>query len=499
MPLHQVRLTALICLLGALPALAARPDGTLEVKVLDANTGQPIAARMRLRQSSGRPAKSRGLGVAQHGDHYYVDGQADLGLRRGQYTFELEAGPEYKPVSGHFEIERRAEDSKTVEMHRAADLGKEGWRGADLLAERGGSHFSAAMRGELLSYCPLTAWRNDGGGWSEVPTAVSEAGSLVIYGPSAARLRTDAGDLLFVRPEGALSRQDLKTIGGASLAELRAARESGLRVIAADAASWRLPIWLAGDVLDAVVVVDASDQPRQNKQAKSWGRSPDAAMFPGDVGAARWREAIYFQLLNAGLRLAPVAGSGTGGNDLPLGACRVYANTSEPLAPEPLVPEEWWDSVATGEVMVTNGPLLRPIPLPGRVYRLPEDSPGVSLALNLTTRSRVEYLEVIQNGRVEHSVPLRDLVDSRGRLPEIDCQGAGWFLLRAVATDFGGYERGMTGPYYYEPAGGTPRISRQSCEFFLAWLDEAQGHASEEEVASAREFWEARLEMANTP
>ncbi len=495
MPPYPVRIAATLCLLLLpMPAFAARPDGNLELKVIDAVAQQPIAARMRLRQSGGRPAKNRGLGAAQHGDHFYVDGQTSLGLRRGQYTFELEAGPEYKPVSGHFEIERRAEDSKTVEMQRVVDLGKEGWRGADLLAERGGANLGVAVRGELLSYVPLTAWRNDGNGWSEIPSAASEAGSPVMYGPWAARLRTDAGDLLFVRPDSPVTKQDLKTIGGASLEELRAARESGLRVIAADAASWRLPIWLAADVLDAVVVVDASDQVQRNKKEKSWGRPADAALFPGAVGAARWRESIYFQLLNAGLRLAPVAGSGTGSNDLPLGACRVYAKLQEPFTPD-----EWWNSLEAGEVMVTNGPLLRPINLPGRVYRLPEESPGVSLGLNLTTRSRVEYLEVIQNGQVEHSVPLRDLVDSRGRLPEIDCQDAGWFLLRAIATDAKGYERGMTGPYYYEQDNGEPRISRQSCEFFLAWLDELDGHASEDEIATAQEFWNVRLQLANAP
>jgi hypothetical protein len=45
-----------------------------------------------------------------------------LPLRRGQYTFELDAGPEYRTQHGHFEIERQAEDAKRIEMERFANL-----------------------------------------------------------------------------------------------------------------------------------------------------------------------------------------------------------------------------------------------------------------------------------------------------------------------------------------------------------------------------------------
>lgn len=472
---------------------AARPDGALEVTVVDAESGEPVAARMELKRSGGRPARSRGLGVAPLGDHFYVDGQTELGLRRGNYEFDLTAGPEYKPISGRFEIERRASDSKRVEMHRVVRLGEEGWFGADLLAARGGLNLDAALRGEGLRYTPLTSWRSDGGGWDDVPSAESDPDTRVAFGPWAARSRADLGDLLLVSPDAPLTREQLKPItdGGAdALAELR---DQGVRVVAADAASWRLPVWLAADLLDAVVVIDPSDQ-RAGRKARSWGRPPDRDFYSGARGPALWREAIYFHILSAGLPIPPAAGSNTGDNELPLGACRTYARQFEGFSTQ-----GWWDALADGNAMVTNGPLLRPIPAPGERYRLMDDNTEVTLGLSLTTRSKVDYLEVVKNGQVEHSVSLRELAEARGEMPPIDCSGSGWFVLRAIAMESPGYERGMTAPYYYQPLDGEPRISRASCEFFLAWLKEAEGKLSADELAMATQFWQERIAAANAP
>lgn len=491
--LARLILLALALALPTLPAGAARPDGNLELAVVDAETKQPIAARMTLRRGGGRPLTSRDLGVAPYKEHFYVDGQTSLGLRRGQYTFKLSAGPEHQSVSGHFEIERRAEDSKTIEVRRVVRLPKEGWHASDMLAERGGKDLDVAVRGELLSYCPLTAWRFELGKWKEIPSAESPVGSPLSFGPSSARLRNDAGDLLFIRTDGPITKSDLNAMGEGSLDDLRNAREQGLRVIAADATSWRLPVWLAAGVLDAVVVVDANDQPA-TRRVQRWGKPRDATRFPKERGAARWREAIYFHTLNTGLSLPAAAGSGTGGNKLPLGASRVYANCGEAFDIE-----AWWEAFDAGEAFVTNGPLLRPMPRPGRTYRLEQDATDVSVALSLTTSSQVEYLEIVQNGEVEHNVPLNKIAGAQGRVPAIDCSGSGWFLLRAVAVDAKGYRRGMTAPYFYQPLDGEPHVSLASCEFFLKWLEEAQREIPADELAFAREFWEERVRSANAP
>lgn len=489
----------LVVLAAASPA-AAQPrgaDGVLRVQVVDAQSGKPLAARMVLRNSRGRAVTRRGMGVSPLGDHFYVDGQAALGLRRGQYTFELTTGPEYKPHSGHFEIQRRADDSQTLRMNRVANLEREAWLGADLEATSAGRPLTPVLRAEQLTYAPLVAHRADGGRWEPTRDAQEEAPTAegaVAFGPHAALVENDEGAILFFSTRGPLSDQDLEGLDDLSAETLLAARERGLRVVAADLTSWRLPMWLAAGALDAAVVIDSSDTSHSTR-GDAWGRPRDESRYANARGAARWREAIYFHMLSAGVRVPPAAGSGSGFNERALGACRVYA-----FVPEGFSQEAWWDALAAGETFVTNGPLLRPTEPPGRVYRLPSDAATVSFGLSLTTGAPIEYLDVVTNGQVARAIPLRELVESRGQMPPIDCRGAGWFVLRAVANTTDGYVRAMTAPYYFQPQGGEPRVSRASCEFFLEWLDAYAAQADDDAgVEAARRFWRSRAQDASAP
>lgn len=467
----------------------ARPDGVLRLQVVDAQTGEPLATRVELKRGD-RPVRNRGLGVGRFHDWLYLDGQAELGLRRGQYTFDLYCGPEFKPLSGHFEIDRRADDGKTIEMHRVVSLEDEGWQGADLLASREEPWLDIAVRAAGLAYVPLTAHQYEEDRWRKLTLPQPAQAGPARWGNHAARLRRPTGDLLFVRPNGPLTDADIKTIGTGALASLQAARGAGLRVVAADASSWALPVWLAAGVLDAIVVIDPNDTQGGGYRGP-WGRPRDGALYPRLAGKAAWREAIYFKVLEAGLKIAPAAGSNTGVNDLPLGACRVYAAPAGGVSPE-----NWWRSLAAGEALVTNGPLLRSTPMPGKTYKLIEGATDVSLGASLTTATRVEYLEIIQNGEPVQSIPLSEVAAARGQLPAVDCSGSGWFLLRAQAADAPGYQRAMTGPYYYQPLGGAPRVSRKACAFFLAWLEEAGEVLPPEDREAATEYWRGRLAEA---
>ncbi len=91
-------------------------------------------------------------GSAEFGGHFYIDGKPLCRFEWGQYTFELEAGPEYLTQSGHFEIERHADDSKRIEMKRVADLAKEGWYGGDLDVHRTKNDLPLILRAEALRF-----------------------------------------------------------------------------------------------------------------------------------------------------------------------------------------------------------------------------------------------------------------------------------------------------------------------------------------------------------
>ncbi len=134
---------------------AQRSDGQLTFEVVDSDTDQPIAARIHLKNARRRSVTLRQPGTAEFGGHFYIDGSRSLPLRVGQYTFVLDAGPEYRTQSGHFEIERHADDSKRIEMKRFANLRNEGWYGGDLDVSRRVADLPLILRAEGLGIMPV--------------------------------------------------------------------------------------------------------------------------------------------------------------------------------------------------------------------------------------------------------------------------------------------------------------------------------------------------------
>ncbi len=435
-------LRLLLCcqLLLGLAHAAPHSDGQLAIEIVDADTGQPIAARMHLKSSRDRPVKLRAEGLHQYADHFYVDGKLMLPLRIGQYTFDLEAGPEYRTQNGHFEIERHADDSKRIEMHRFADLAKEGWWAGDLDAERRADDVPLALRAESLAYVPN---RDDTG------KNTLAAGLLVFE---------------LAKP--------LDAAGKTSLEILREAKRLGGHVVARMPYAWDLPVWLSSGELDAIEVIHHHALRDAVVDNEDDGRPRDKTFFPGHTGNGRWSETIYEHVLNCGLRIPPAAGSGSGTNGNPLGINRVYVYCGQDFSPA-----AWWDGLDAGAVFVTNGPLLRPHvdgQRPGHVFHL--DNRGklsFEIGLDLATRVPVDYLQIVKDGRVEQEVRLDKFAESGGKLPPLEFEASGWFLVRAVTNNVKNYQFAASGPYYVEQA-GRPRVSRASLKFFLDWIDAAE-------------------------
>jgi hypothetical protein len=434
---------------------APRGDGRLTIELVDSESGQPLAARMHVKNARGRAVTVRLPGTAEYGGHFYIDGRLTIPFRRGQYTFELDAGPEYLTQSGHFEIERHADDSKRISMKRFVKLASEGWYGGDLDVARRPADLPLIMRAEGLHILPTH--------------------------------------------EGKPS-------------EVIGAQEINGRIIARAPYAWEMPLWLASGKLDAIQLIHygvASPRVRNGDvDNEQGGRPRDPILFPGRSGNGRWSEAVYYHVLNCGLRIPPAAGSGSGTNDNPVGTNRVYVYCEGEYSDE-----RWWEGLEAGRVFVTNGPLLRPMAdgrAPGYVFRLDGSGPLlIEIGLDLATRVNVEYLQIVKNGRVEAEVRLADWKERKGRLPKVRFDTSGWFLVRAVTSNPSMYQFASSGPWYVEQA-GRPRISRQSVQFFLDWikaaaarendtsqLNSTSGASTPAEWQSARQFFEELHAKAN--
>src|SRR5687767_9093432 len=109
----------MVVLLSAVAHPAAPGKGELEIRVIDKETKDPLAARMHLKDQRGKPVKVPRVPFWH--DHFTFDGKIVLELSPGRYTFEIEHGPEYRQMFGHFEIKRGDADSKEVELSRFVD------------------------------------------------------------------------------------------------------------------------------------------------------------------------------------------------------------------------------------------------------------------------------------------------------------------------------------------------------------------------------------------
>ena len=506
----------------ATPALAANEK--LELTVVDAETGQVIPCRIHLRDNRNKP---RRVGrFPSLGDHFASGGQITFQLPVGSYGFAIERGPEYVLRTGHFTLQKFSDDAKTVDLKRIVDMKREGWWSGDLHVQRPVEEIQALMEAEDLHVAAVVTWTNKASLWNrrDLPEApVLRFDNDRYCELLAGRDERAAGTLLFFNikqpphvqagPSGSDAAQSpsFATMPAANAArptpaELAAAvRREGGWVDVENPFSPDLPVLLAEGLIDSFQLVHGDLQREKTVNTDVARFLQGKEQRPGPLAAGEWAQRIYYHLLEAGFRVPPSAGSGSGVSENPVGYNRMYVQLEGPLTWE-----AWWDGFRAGRVMVTNGPLLRPVvegQYPGHVFTAAEgETLHLHTALNLSARETIQYLEIVQNGRVAHVVRLTDLVRDNGRLPPLTFTESGWFLIRAVAENNTTFRFGSTAPYYVE-IGGKPRISRLAAEFVLDWVEsrlnavEKAGTAADPairaELQSARRFWQDRVRDAN--
>jgi hypothetical protein len=145
--------------------------------------------------------------------------------------------------------------------------------------------------------------------------------------------------------------------------------------------------------------------------------------------------------------------------------------------------------------------------LPGHIFKADAGQDvELTIALNLSTRDKIDYLEVIQDGRTVHEVRLDQFAKANGKLPPVKFIRSGWMLVRAVTNNPVTYRFASSGPYYVE-IGYERRISKKAAQFFLDWVDERARRIKLENADElsqvlaphqrARDFWQTKVAQAN--
>ncbi len=490
-------------------ALAAR--GELELTVTSEGSLETMVTQIQLRNGKGRLVRAPGL--PQDGSWQLVDGTTVLALPPGPYTFRLRRGLEYRERTGQFLLKSGDADHHDVDLPRFVTMSEEGWWAGDLeVYPRGPAALLATriLASDIHLVSPIR-WTNPQSRpplpvatWQMPLPQLPPSTGRWLDGEAGLDRRSGSVSLVFgVQKAWELPASSAPTGSFLKLAEThrRAATGEGPRpwLHLSSVTHWDLPVLVASDLVDSVGVLHSQLTDEPTKPLPQ-ARPHDALLFPEPAGAGEWAARVYFHLLEAGLRIPPAAGSGSGVSINPLGFHRVYVQCENPWKPV-----DWWEGLRAGRVVVTNGPLLRPRvngQWPGHVFRAKKgETLELECELNLATQDKIQYLEIIQNGRPIQQVRLEEWKARQGQLPPVKMTESGWLLIRVVADHPSTYRAAMSGPFYVE-FDDQPRVSRQAAQFFVEWLDaRAKRTTSEkpEETESAVKYWKELLERATAP
>jgi hypothetical protein len=451
-------------------------------------------------------------------DHFAFEDEISLELPLGRYTFEIERGPEYRDYKGNFEIKLFGEGTETIKMHRIADLSKEGWWSGEMHIHRPLEQIELVMRAEDLHVAPVISWwKGLDRRWEaepETPHGIVEFDENRYYSDLVGEDERRGGAILYyglpAPVELARATQDYPSM--LTLLE-RARQAENVHIDIEKPFWWDTPVWLASGKIDSIGVLNNHLWRGGMLDDEAWGKPRNRDLYPPQHGNGRWSEAIYYHVLNCGLRIAPSAGSGSGVMANPIGYNRVYVQCGNDFSYE-----KWFEGLRAGRVFITNGPLLRATvegEYPGHTFEASRgEKLSFEIALNLSTREKIEYLEIIKDGEPIINVRLDQLAASKGRLPLVPFEESGWFLVRVVTENEKTYRYASTGAFYVEYV-GAPRVSRSSARFFVDWIDQRIEQIEKNELKpparltdeqrqqilaeqqAARDFWQNLVETAN--
>lgn len=215
---------------------------------------------------------------------------------------------------------------------------------------------------------------------------------------------------------------------------------------------------------------------------------------------------IWYRLLNCGFRIPAAAGTDAFPNFAslrgPPGLVRVFVQSGAALDHR-----RWLAGLKAGRTFVTNAPLLE-FSLGGHAIgdeiRLAPGNHRLTARVGLRSNTPVDHLELVGNGKVVATIPLRGERTAANDTISIPVSTSGWYVLRAYGDratmpvlDL--YPFASTSPIYVS-IGGQPVRSADDAGFFVQWIGRLEGTArastawntAEEQRAVLRTLAEAR-------
>ncbi|MEP6995504.1 MAG: CehA/McbA family metallohydrolase [Acidobacteriota bacterium] len=489
------------------------PQGALKVTATDA-AGRPAPVRLSVTGADGRGwAPDAAWRHADDGfdrkvrpfeiTYFHAKGTATLTLPAGNYTVLAARGLEYAPVTRTVAVAAGGASSVRLRLDRLWDLSARGWWSGDMHVHM---NYGGAYRAD-----PATL------------RAQAEAEDLHVVEnlivnkeqriPDVALFRGTAVDPISTAATIVRHDEEYHTSWWGHTGHLGLTQHLILPIYAgyADTAAASL-------FPDNASVIDQShaqgglsgyvhpfDPPAPDPRAAD----PLTNALPVDValGKADYMEIVgfsdhrttaevWYRLLNCGFRLPAGAGTDAMTNFAslrgPVGMNRVFVRSGKALDYR-----AWLAAIKAGKTFASNGPLLS-FTLEGREVgdeiALPAGPRTLTARVSLRSIAPVEKLEIVANGAVVASVPLRAGGTRADAAVALPITVSAWYTVRAWSAGAAEpildiYPFATTSPITVT-VGGRPIRNAEDARYFIAWIERL------ESAAAAHPGWNDESERA---
>jgi hypothetical protein len=541
--MHRLSSVVGLILAAILPPAAALGDETsrLRITVVDAATQEPVAARVYLRDSDGasfflEPSGPNGTAepydeqnwINERSVERYTNVSAhpmQVALPAGEYRLIVERGPSYLPAGKTFRVDGESGESieQRVALVRFVDPAARGWFSGDTHLHRTVEELKTILPAEDLNVAlPLTYWVTRGG----TPPAAGDRNQaeiprgLITVEPQRVIWPRNTEYEIFSIGETQHTLGALFVLGHKEPLELgvppwepvieAVGQRDPQAVFDMDKLDWPFAMLLPTIAPGALYELANNHMWRTEFAFRQWNSAAPVWMRPpggGDAGGHRqWIDtthAMYYALLNCGLRLPVSGGTANGVHPVPAGFGRVYVHLRDGFSYE-----AWLRGLKAGRSFVTTGPFLEATAageLPGAELDFEQGDAPIELQMELRSEQPLSYGEVVYNGR-----PLRLLRPANEPQADgsyrselrvtLEPSESGWFVLRFFEPRPDGRTRfAHTAPWYVKVPGKPLRMARHERDYLVDRMrreidrsGELLTSAAIDEYRRALEFYSSR-------
>jgi hypothetical protein len=445
----------------------AQDEKSATIRVEATEDGQPVPARIRVRDAHGEPFIPPDFPAYR--ESFVCSGTAVFEATPGNYRIEVRRGTEYQVFSGKATATTGEETAVKAPLRRWIDMNSRGWYSGDLHAHRPLEVIPQMMLAADLNLCTVQTVWNNANLWEEKPLPdplVQEVDERHVFHVLSEEDERHGGAILMFNLKTPIDLDTDSRAYPTSLGFIEQGHKQGAWIEQEKPFWWESPVNVALGGVRSTELANNHLCEEWIMDNEAWGRPRDAEKYPGMLGYALHCFDIYYHYLNTDFRLIPTAGSATGVLPNPLGYNRCYVDCGEDFSYE-----RWFEGLEAGRNFVTNGPMLF-VKAGGKGLgeALPADSGEILFSIEAQARTAIDRIEIVADGetivsRILDAPSNRELWE-----PTVDLSERSWVVVRCFERAADTVRFAHTAPFYIE--GRVSKKKPESARYFIEWIDD---------------------------